>query len=122
MLQASLESLSAFVFVLMIVGVCCRIVWRMDWVTTVGMSESGAIVVHLVYLLARMSRPYVVVLKVGRVVVKEYGQVLSWEGITWIVLVMGSSSYSGCTGHIEFSWTCRASSPSGDVGNPADCM
>ena len=26
-------------------------------------------------------------------------------GITWVVLVMGSSSCSGCTGYVEFSWT-----------------
>ena len=60
---------------------------------------------HLVCLLARRSRPYVAVLKVGRVVVKEYGHILSWEGIIWVVLVMGSSSFSGCTGYAEFSWT-----------------
>ena len=121
MLQASLESLGASVFVLMIYGVCCRIACRMLWVMMVGMSESGMHVVHLVYLLAR-SRQYAAVVKVGRVVVKEYGQMLSWEGITWAVLVMGSSSYSNCTGYIEFSWTCRVSSPSGDVGSPEDCM
>jgi len=46
----------------------------------VGMSESGMLVDHLVCLLVR-SRPYDAVLKVGRVVVKEYGQVLRWEGI-----------------------------------------
>ena len=77
MLQASLESLCAYVFVLMIVGVCCRIAWRMVWVIMVGMSRSGMLVDHLVYLLARRSRPYVAVLKVGRVMVKEYGHVLS---------------------------------------------
>ena len=95
----------------------------MDLVMTVGMSKSGMFVVHLVSLLARLrSRPYVAVLKAGRAVVKDYGHVLSWEGITWVVLVMSSSSYSGCTGYIEISWTCRESSPSGDVGSPADCM
>ncbi len=87
----------------------------------VGLSESEMVVDHRVCLLAR-SRPYVSVMKVGRVVVKEYGQVLSWEGITWVVLVMGSSSYSGCNGYMEFSWTWSASSSSGDVGRPADCM
>ncbi len=69
----------------------------------VGMSESGLVVDHRVCLMPRRSRPYDAVLKVDRVVVKEYGQVLSWEGITWVVLVMGSSSYSGCTRYMEFS-------------------
>ncbi len=68
----------------------------------VGMSVSGMLVVHFFCLLARRSNPYVAILKVGRILVKEYGQVLSWEGITWVVLVMGSSSSSGCTGYIEF--------------------
>ena len=48
MQQASLESLGAFVFVLMIVGVSCRIVWLMVWVMMVGMSGSGMLVDHLV--------------------------------------------------------------------------
>ncbi len=43
----------------------------------VGMSESGMLVDQRVYLLARRCRPYAAVLKVGRVAVKEYGQVLS---------------------------------------------
>jgi len=77
MLQASLESLGAYVFVLMIVGVCCKIAWRMVWVMMVEMIESGMLVEDLVWLLARRSRPYDAVLKVGRVVVKEYGHVLS---------------------------------------------
>jgi hypothetical protein len=47
-----------------------------------GMRDSRMLVVYLVWLLAKRSRPYVAVLKVGRVMVKEYGQVLSWEGIT----------------------------------------
>jgi hypothetical protein len=51
--------------------------WRMDWVMLVGMSVSEMLVVHLVCLMAR-SKPYVAVLKMGRVLVKEYGQVLSW--------------------------------------------
>ena len=82
MLQASLDSLGAFVFVRMVVGVCCRFAWRMLWVMTDGMSDSGMLVVHLACLLARRSMPYATVLKVGRVMVKEYGHVLSWEGIT----------------------------------------
>ncbi len=51
-------------------------------VMVAGMSESGTHVVRLVCLLARRSRPYAAVMKVGRVVVKEYGHVLSWEVIT----------------------------------------
>ena len=77
MLQASLESLGAYVFVLTIVGVGCRIAWRVVWVMMVGMSGSVMPVDHLVRMLARRSRPYAAVLKVGRVVMKEYGQVLS---------------------------------------------
>jgi len=77
MLHASLESLGAWVFVMMIVGTCCKMAWRMDWVMLVGMSVSEMLVVHLVCLMAR-SKPYVAVLKMGRVLVKEYGQVLSW--------------------------------------------
>ena len=42
-------------------------------------------------------------LNVGRDMVNEYAQVLSSEGVTWVVLVMGSSSYSYCTGYVEFS-------------------
>jgi len=42
-------------------------------------------------------------------------------GITSVVLVIGSSSSSGVIGWVEFSDTCRASRPSGDVGSPADC-
>ena len=58
----------------------------------------------------------------GRVTVKEYGQVRNWEGITSVVLMVGSLSSSGRTGYVEFSCTCRASRPSRDVGSPADCM
>jgi hypothetical protein len=94
----------------------------MFWVMADGMSDSGVLVVHLVCLLARRSRPYVAVLNVGRFVVNEYGQVLSWGDITRVMLVMGSSSYSGCTGYVEFSCTCSTSSPSGGVGSLVDCM
>ncbi len=62
------------------------------------MSGSRMLVDQRVCLLASRSRPYAAVLKVGRVAVKENGQVLSWEGIAWVVLVISSSSYSGCTG------------------------
>ena len=103
MLQASLECLGASVFNLIVVSVCCRIACRMVWVMNMGMRESGMLVDHLVCLLARTNRPYFVVLNVSRVVVNEYGQVLSCEGVTWAVLVMGSSSYSGCTGYVEIS-------------------
>ena len=47
----------AFVFDLIVVGVCCRIAWRMVWVMNVVMRESGMLVEHLVCLLARRSRP-----------------------------------------------------------------
>jgi hypothetical protein len=57
MLQASLEYSSAFVFDLIVVGVCCRIAWRMVWVMNAGMRVSGMLVDHLVCLLARRSRP-----------------------------------------------------------------
>ncbi len=61
-------------FVLMIVGVCCKIAWWMDWVMMVGMSESGMLVAHLVYLLARRSKPYVAVLKIGRIWCRSFGR------------------------------------------------
>ena len=83
-------------------GTCCKIAWRMDWVMLVGTSVSGMLVVHLVFRLSRRSRPYAPVLKIGRVVVKEYGKVLSWEGITLVVPVMYSSSCSRCIGYVEF--------------------
>ena len=57
MMQTSLEYLGAFVFDLIVVGVCCRIAWRMVWVMNVGMRVSGMLVDHLVCLLARRSRP-----------------------------------------------------------------
>ena len=56
---------------------------------------------NLACLLARSSRSYVVVLNVGRVKVKENGHVCSCEGITLVVLVIGSSSSSGLTGYVE---------------------
>ena len=86
---------------------------------------------HLAYLLARGRRPYAAVLNVGKVKVSmgmgmgmgmEYGHVRSWEGINSVVLVMGSSSSYGHTGYVEFSCTCRASMPSGDVGSPTNCI
>ena len=69
----------------------------------VGMSESGVLVDHLVCLLARRSRPYAAVLKVGRVVVKEYGKVLlSWEGITLVVLGMVRRRFWAVPGILSF--------------------
>ena len=57
MLQASLESLGVSVLILMVVGVCCRIAWRIVLMMMVGMSESGMLVDHLVCLLARRTSP-----------------------------------------------------------------
>jgi len=54
--QASLEYLGASVFDLIVVGVCCRIAWRMVWVIYVGMRVSGMLVDHLAWLLAMRSR------------------------------------------------------------------
>jgi hypothetical protein len=67
------------------------------------MSASRMIDDHLACMLGRRSRPYVDVLNVGRVRVKEYGHVRSCEGITSVVLVIGSSSSFGITGYVEFS-------------------
>ena len=58
----------------------------------------------------------------GRVTVKEKGHVRNWEGITSVMLVVGSSSIFGFTGYMELSCACRASTPSGDVGSPIDCI
>ena len=87
-----------------------------------GTSAYGMLVVHLVCLLARRKRPQAALLNVSRVKVKEYGHVRSWEDITSVVLVMGSSLSSGHTGYVEFSSTCRASGASGDVESSADCI
>ena len=81
MLHASLESLGAYVFVLMMAGFCCRIAWRMFWVMADRTSDYGMPVVHLDCLLARRCRPYYAVVNVGRVMVNEYEQVLSWKDI-----------------------------------------
>ncbi len=102
MLQASLDSVGPSLFDMMMVGTCCKITCRMFWVMVVGISVFGRLVDHLARLLARRRRPYVAVLKVGRVIVKEYGQVQSWEGSTWVGLVIGSSSIWGCIGYVEF--------------------
>ena len=53
---------------------------------------------HLACLLARIIMPYAAELKVGRVRVKEHGHVRSCVGITYVVLVIGSSSSSGVNG------------------------
>ena len=59
---------------------------------------SGMLDDHLACLLAKRSRPYVAELKVGRARVKEYGHVCRCVGITYVVLVIGSSSSSRFTG------------------------
>jgi len=62
------------------------------------MSVSGMLDDHLAYLLAMSSRPYAAELKVGRVRVKDYVHVCRCVGITYVHLVIGSSSISGLTG------------------------
>ena len=87
-----------------------------------GMSASGMLATHLACLLARRYRPYAAEVNVGKVRLNEYGQVRRFKGITSVVLVMGSSSSSGRTGSAEFSYTCIASRPTGDVGSPVACI
>jgi len=94
----SRESFGASVLLLMVVGICCRSAWGMSWEMVWGISASRMFADHLACLLARRSRQYAAVLNVGRVRVKEYGHVRSWEGITSVVLVMGSSSSYGQNG------------------------
>ena len=77
MLHASLESLGPVVFDLMMVGTYCKMACLMLWVMVVGIRVFGMLVDHLACLLARRRRPYVAVMNVGRVMVKEYGHVLS---------------------------------------------
>ncbi len=98
MQHMSLDSLGATVLPLMVVGICCNSALRMGGAMVFGMRVSGMCVVHLACLLARRSRPYAAELKVGRVRVKEYGHVRRRVGITFVVLVIGSSSNSGVTG------------------------
>ncbi len=83
---------------LMVDGTCWRSALRMGWGIVCGMSVSGMFDAHMACLLARRSRPYDAELNVGRVRLKEYGQVLSSVGITSMVLVKGSSSNYGFTG------------------------
>jgi len=54
----------------------------MLWVRIVGIRVSGRLVDQLACLLAMSQRPYAAVLKVGRVMVKEYGRMLCWDGST----------------------------------------
>ncbi len=122
MLQVSLESLGAYVLLLIVVGTCSSRAWRVSCGICCGMSATIMFVDHLVRLLARSSRPYAAEQKVGKVIVKGYRHVRNWKGITSVVLVMGSSSSSRRTGYVEFSCTYRASRPSRDVGSPTDCM
>ena len=71
---------------------------RMGWAMVWGLRVCGMFDVYLACLLARRSKPYAAELKVGRVRVKEYGHVRRCVGITFVVLVIGSSSNSGVTG------------------------
>ncbi len=93
-----LDILGASVLPLMVVGICCSNALRMGGAMVCGIRVSGMFVVHLVCLLARRRRPYAAELKVGRVRVKEYGHVRRCVGITYVVLVICSSSNSGVTG------------------------
>ena len=98
MQHMSRESFGAYVLVLMVVGICYRSDWRMGWEMVWGISAFGMFAYHLACLLSRRSRPYDAELNAGRVRMKEYGHVRSWEDITSVVLVTGSSSSSGQTG------------------------
>ncbi len=98
MLQVSRDRFGGSVLHLMEDGTCWRSALRMGCVMICGMSVSGMLDAHLVCLLASRSKPYAAELNVGRVMVKEYGQVRSCVGVTSVVLVMGSSSSSGVTG------------------------
>ena len=59
---------------------------------------SGMFDVHLACLLAKRNMPYAAEQKVSRVRVKEYGHVRRCVGITFVVLVIGSSASFGVTG------------------------
>ena len=71
MLHVSLESLGAYVLRLVMLGSCCRSVWRVVCGICCGMSDAGMVVDHLTCLLARSRRPYAAEQKVGRVTVNE---------------------------------------------------
>jgi len=86
------------------------------------MRAFGTIAFHPVCLLASYKSEYHAALKVDMVRVNGQGRVLSWEAITWDVIVIGSSSISGCTGYAEFSATCSASIPLVGVGIPCFCL
>ena len=58
MMQTSQDSLGAYVLALIVVGICCRIAWRISGATMEGMSAYGMLDVHLVCMLARRSRSY----------------------------------------------------------------
>ncbi len=81
MLQASLESLGGPKFDLTMVGTCYKSACRILCVMLVGVRVWGRLVVCLVCMMAKRSGPWAAVLKVDRVEVKEYGQVVSWEGV-----------------------------------------
>ncbi len=61
-------------FDLMMVGTCCKIACRMIWVMVDGIRMSWRLVDHMFCLLPSRSRTYVVVLKVGKIIVNEYGR------------------------------------------------
>ena len=98
MQHMSRDSLGASVLPIMVVGICCRSALRMGWEMVWGMSVSSMLDDHLACLLAKRSKPYAAELKVDRVRVKEYGHVRRCAGITFVVLVICSSSSSGVTG------------------------
>ena len=57
MLQVSLESLKAFVLLLIVVGICCSSAWRVGCGICRGMSVAYMLVDHLACIMARSSRP-----------------------------------------------------------------
>jgi hypothetical protein len=56
MMHTSRDSLGASMLALIVVGICCRVAWRMGGAIVEGISASGMLDAHLVCLLAR-SRP-----------------------------------------------------------------
>ncbi len=70
----------------------------MLFVMDLGLRSTCKLVVHLVCLLVIRRSPEVAGLYVGIVIVKRYGQVSSWGGVSCVVEVMGSSSSSGRAG------------------------
>ncbi len=56
-LQVSLDSLGAYVLLLIVVGILCSKAWRVGCGIFCGMSAAGRFVDHLACLMARRSRP-----------------------------------------------------------------